>query len=153
MANSVTAPARTRLTPTKKICNIIEVGKEHDGQREKSFSYKIAKRAMHHIMAGYLKREVIEALMEEYDLWKSVAEKYYTTALACVDERNNMYGDKIVQQNFQRIYGIIDQCHEKGDMKTELQAIDMLNKMVGAYTQKIDVNADKPIFEIKIGGD
>ena len=140
----------TRLTKLPKICDTIERTKENIAKRENK-GYLIAKATLKDIMVGWTKKEVIEDIMVKFELFRADATRYYNAALATLDERNRQNLDNIVKVNKQRLEGIIDQCHEDGDKKAELQAIDLLNKMVGAYQNKLEIETNNSIFEIKLG--
>lgn len=57
--------------------------------------------------------------------------------------------DKVINRNFRRLDWIYDQARQRGDLDKMLKTIDTLNKMAGAYVQKVEVKNNEPI-QIKI---
>lgn len=113
--------------------------------------------------AMYDIRSMLELNMLHPEIAKIISEKYgYTEqyALQMIKEERRNFEDyyesmkeNLVQTNIKRLNSMIYRLTAKGDNKSDklsLQAIDILNKMIQAYEQKIKVETDKPIFEIKI---
>lgn len=114
-------------------------------------------------IAMYEIRGYLEIGMEMQEIAKIISEKFgysleYARCLAQEERKNfedyyDSMKENLVQTNIKRLNSMIYRLTAKGDNKSDklsLQAIDILNKMIQAYEQKIKVESDKPIFEIKI---
>lgn len=119
--------------------------------RQSVRKYDIIRDVMRKISADWSESDIKEWLSEKYGFVDRQLSTYYQTACAALDFRIEKYANEVAMKNMSRLNMIIDEAEENGNLKIQLDAIDTLNKMAGLYSQKIDINADKPIFEIKIG--
>lgn len=115
-------------------------------------SWRLIREITRLVAIGIPREEIIHEMMDKYGYTDDVTmSKYHKAAIAAMDERNKKYFEDIAKANTERLTAIIEDAYENGDRRSMLTAIDMLNKMGNLYTQKIDINTDSPIFEIKIG--
>lgn len=97
---------------------------------------------------------IIERLKDEFDYTDNSAKKVLDKNKRKLKNSVEKKIDKMAEDNINRIEAIIDECYEQRKYTDALKAIDMLNKMGGQYTQKIDLkgNLDQT-FNIKIRED
>lgn len=112
--------------------------------------YVIVRETMKRIQWGWSKNEIYEWLKTEHPTKVETRRLYYKAALAAIDSRLNGRAKDIAKTNLDRLEAIFDESVEAGDRKSALTAIDMMNKMAGLYENKIALNTNKPVFEIKI---
>lgn len=101
------------------------------------------------MLEGMSKNTVAKLLVEE-------AELNYVNAQAFAGkmwkEMMKLGTDKkegVPEKNAARLERIYQRAMENNDFKNALSALDMLNKLVGAYKEKIEVSTND--FEFKIG--
>lgn len=95
--------------------------------------------------------DIKKIITEEYDIKDSTYDSYHAEAVKRMKGyREKTMKDK-VDKNLDRMEALINECYEAGDLDKVMKAIDTLNKMIGAYEQKIkvDIDNDEP-FQIKI---
>lgn len=112
-------------------------------------AWKAMRRVMQLVMMGYPDKQIVQMTSEEFGSAERTMSQYLKAAVCALDDRNRGWKDKIVERNYNRLNAIIEDAYEHGDRKSALTAIDIQNKLAGAYEQKIKF--DTPIFEIKIG--
>ena len=94
---------------------------------------------------------IIERLKDEFDYTDNSAKKVLDKNKRKLKNSVEKKIDKMAEDNINRIEAIIDECYEQRKYTDALKAIDMLNKMGGQYTQKIDLNGNiNQEFKIKI---
>ena len=97
---------------------------------------------------------IIERLKDEFDYTDNSAKKVLDKNKRKLKNSVEKKIDKMAEDNINRIEAIIDECYEQRKYTDALKAIDMLNKMGGQYTQKIDLNGNlNQEFKIKIRED
>lgn len=97
---------------------------------------------------------IIERLKDEFDYTDNSAKKVLDKNKRKLKNSVEKKIDKMAEDNINRIEAIIDECYEQRKYTDALKAIDMLNKMGGQYTQKIDLNGNlNQEFTIKIRED
>ena len=103
---------------------------------------------------NYDYNDIIERLKQEYDYTDNSAKKVLDKNKRKLKNSVEKKIDKIAEENINRIEAIIDECYEQRKYTDALKAIDILNKMGGQYTQKIDLNGTlNKEFTIKIRED
>ena len=110
--------------------------------------YLVMRRIMNLILMGYDDAYIVEKMVDEYGTSEIQMRRYIKAATCALDDRNREWEKTIVKKNFLRLDAVIDECYHKAKYKELLQAIDLQNKLAGAYTEKI--RFETPIFEIKI---
>ena len=94
---------------------------------------------------------IIERLKDEFDYTDNSAKKVLDKNKRKLKNSVEKKIDKMAEDNINRIEAIIDECYEQRKYTDALKAIDMLNKMGGQYTQKIDLNGNlNQEFNIRI---
>ena len=97
---------------------------------------------------------IIERLKDEFDYTDNSAKKVLDKNKRKLKNSVEKKIDKMAEDNINRIEAIIDECYEQRKYTDALKAIDMLNKMGGQYTQKVDINGTlNQEFTIKIRED
>lgn len=103
---------------------------------------------------NYDYEQIIERLQDEYGYSSNSAKKVLDKNKRKLKNSVEKKIDKMAEDNINRIEAIIDECYEQRKYTDALKAIDMLNKMGGQYTQKIDLNGNlNQEFTIKIRED
>lgn len=99
------------------------------------------------ILMGYTTYEIERML-----LGKSNTGTHSTELEALIPKMRQIIVDKIKDyledihsHNIEMLFSILYQADLQGDNRSKLQAIDILNKMAGAYTQKVEVKGQEPI--------
>ena len=113
--------------------------------------YMVMRRMMNLILMGYDDDYIIAKMVEDFGSSEIQMRRYLKAATCALDDRNREWEKTIVKKNFLRLDAIVDECYQKGKYKELLQAIDLQNKLAGAYETKI--RFETPIFEIKIGNE
>ena len=85
---------------------------------------------------------IIERLKDEFDYTDNSAKKVLDKNKRKLKNSVEKKIDKMAEDNINRIEAIIDECYEQRKYTDALKGIDMLNKMGGQYTQKLDINAN-----------
>lgn len=94
---------------------------------------------------------IIERLKDEFDYTDNSAKKVLDKNKRKLKNSVEKKIDKMAEENINRIEAIIDECYEQRKYTDALKAIDMLNKMGGQYTTKLDINGTlNQEFKIKI---
>lgn len=100
---------------------------------------------------NYDYEQIIERLKDEFDYTDNSAKKVLDKNKRKLKNSVEKKIDKMAEDNINRIEAIIDECYEQRKYTDALKAIDMLNKMGGQYTTKIDINGTlNQEFKIKI---
>lgn len=103
---------------------------------------------------NYDYEQIIERLKDEFDYTDNSAKKVLDKNKRKLKNSVEKKIDKMAEENINRIEAIIDECYEQRKYTDALKGIDMLNKMGGQYTQKIDLNGNlDQTFNIKIRED
>lgn len=102
------------------------------------------------IVAGWSHQELVQWLCDVHKYEPLGAEMLLTRIKQAEKEKFSKYMADIAKKNYQRLNYIIDEAIEKGKNSDALAAIDKLNRMGGLYVQKVEVNSEKPVFEIKV---
>ena len=94
------------------------------------------------ISFDYPKEEIRDYIIEEFDVKESTFNGYYKEAVNRMQRyRDNTIKER-VEKNVEKLQGLINELYDTGDIKKLLSAIDMLNKILGAYESKISVNVE-----------
>lgn len=103
---------------------------------------------------NYENSDIIERLKEEYGYSSNSARKVVDKVKKKLKQTLEKKYDKIAEENINRLEAIVDECYEQRRYNEALKAIDILNKLGGVYTTKLDVNANvNNEFVIKIRED
>ena len=103
---------------------------------------------------NYDYEQIIERLQEEYGYSSHSAKKVLDKNKRKLKNSVEKKIDKMAEENINRLEAIIDECYQEKRYNEMLKSIDILNKMGGQYTQKIDLNGNlNQEFIIKIRED
>lgn len=103
---------------------------------------------------GYDNGDIIERLKDEYGYSDNSAKKVVDKVKKKLKQTLEKKYDKLAEENINRLEAIVDECYEQRRYNEALKAIDILNKLGGVYTTKLDVNANvNNEFVIKIRED
>lgn len=102
---------------------------------------------------GYTTDVIRDTLVDHYGYTPAWAEKKVKTEKHNFEEYYERVAENLADTNLKRLNSLIYKLTAKGDDKLVLQAIDLLNKQIGAYEHKVKVTSENPIFEIKVGDD
>lgn len=103
---------------------------------------------------GYENSDIIERLKEEYGYSDNSARKLLDKVKKKLKQTVERKYEKIAEENVNRLEAIIDECYEQRRYNEALKAIDVLNKIGGVYTTKLDINGTlNQDFVIKIRED
>ena len=103
---------------------------------------------------NYENSDIIERLKEEYGYSDNSARKVVDKVKKKLKQLLERKYDKIAEENINRLEAIIDECYEEKRYNEMLKSIDLLNKIGGVYTTKLDINGNlNQEFTIKIRED
>lgn len=89
----------------------------------------------------YSKEACAQELSKRWGCSLSTAREYTKKGLQSLYDNYKEVGQKIVLDSYrEKVERIANTALNSGDTKLALQAVDMLNKMGGAYTEKKDLN-------------
>lgn len=107
----------------------------------------ICEEMKHLIMMGYKNDEIEKIILEQTDIRRSMElDRMLPVMRAAIVDATKKYLSRIYDANIEIIFGILYRADRRGDDKTVLQAVDMLNKMASIYTQKVEVKGAEPII-------
>lgn len=86
--------------------------------------------------------QIIERLQDEYGYSSHSAKQLLVKNKRKLKNSVEKKIEKMAEDNINRIETIIDECYEQRKYTDALKGIDMLNKMGGVYTTKLDINAN-----------
>ena len=90
---------------------------------------------------GYSREQTARELSRRWGINMTTARKYIKDAIDALVENYKDVGQKEMMSTYkERIETILAEALEEGNKKVALQAIDMLNKMGGNYTERKDLN-------------
>lgn len=113
-------------------------GKEvRDCKNHRMMLLEVTKR----IAMGDTREEIVEWLQQD-GYAESTSRGFYNEANRKLLTKYRSYTTRVAKQNLMRLEVVIREAYEAGDRKSLLSAIDMQNKLVGAYTQRIELNTD-----------
>ena len=119
----------------------------------KEEAYKITLEARRDILSNELAkntpyREIIEKYSKEWNLAESTIRNYLYDYYAYMNDKNTT--QTLINLNIDRLDNLFSDSVKSGDRKNALSAIDKLNKMLGAYKEKLEIKNDDEIT-VKFG--
>ena len=103
---------------------------------------------------NYENSDIIERLKEEFGYSYNSARKVVDKVKKKLKQLLERKYDKIAEENINRLEAIIDETYEQRKYNEMLKAIDLMGKLTGAYTTKVDINGTlNQDFVIKIRED
>ena len=91
---------------------------------------------------NYDYEQIIERLQDEYGYSSNSAKKVLDKNKRKLKNSVEKKIDKMAEENINRLEAIIDECYEEKRYNEMLKSIDLLNKIGGIYTTKVDINAN-----------
>lgn len=91
---------------------------------------------------NYENSDIIERLKEEFGYSDNSARKLVDKVKKKLKQLLERKYDKIAEENINRLEAIIDETYEQRKYNEMLKAIDLMGKLTGAYTTKLDINAN-----------
>ena len=120
--------------------------------KEKNPSYELARELRlryiaDDIVAGMSKRKIAEKYSEQWGISKNAIYDYYREALITLTDEDGLA--KMREANTERLLNLYNTAMEKGDTKTALKALDLLNRTNSIYSTKIKIDSENEIkFEL-----
>lgn len=87
--------------------------------------------------------EIVDKFAKEWKLAPATIRTYIGDALGYM--RSGEYKEDMKNVNIARLDAIYSEALVEGDRKNALKAIDLQQKSLGAYEQKVSVSSDEPI--------
>lgn len=101
---------------------------------------------------GMEREDVINALVEEYGIKEGTATRYYERGKQLIEYSMTWDLENIRNKNIQRLDTIAEETMEVEDYQNAIKAIDTLNKTVGAYVDKKEINLEGTEIQFNFGG-
>lgn len=98
------------------------------------------------------REDVINALVEEYGIKEGTATRYYERGKQLIEYSMTWDLENIRNKNIQRLDTIAEETMEVEDYQNAIKAIDTLNKTVGAYVDKKEINLEGTEIQFNFGG-
>ena len=92
------------------------------------------------IVAGMSKRKIVEKYTEAWNISKKHIYDYYNEALATLTDEEGLA--KLREVNTERLLSVYNEATKQGDIKSQLKAIDLINRTNSIYKTTIDVGGD-----------
>lgn len=121
---------------------------KHSGRKQNAISYALRRI----IYPDFEYNELVQQIMDKYGYTERSAQDIIQRAERRHKNSLKKEQEQIINDNYQLLHMIIDETLEEGDYKNSLKAIDIMNKMGGAYVEKVSLSTDGG-FEIKIGNE
>lgn len=103
---------------------------------------------------NYENSDIIERLKEEYGYSDNSARKLVDKVKKKLKQLLERKYDKIAEENINRLEAIIDETYAQKKYNEMLKAIELMGKLTGAFTTKVDINANlNNEFVIKVRED
>lgn len=124
--------------------------KKNDGKKNpRGKKYQAIAYAERRILFNWDRQDILEAIINHYGYSESSAIKCYEAAMKRVKQKYIEYQEQIAEENYKRLNAIVDEAFDNGDLKTSIDAINVINKMGNIYEQKINIKSDEG-FTIKL---
>lgn len=109
--------------------------------------HKTAKKmALHLLQMGKEPNEVVEYLVNDWGYAEGTARSYLSEVNREVRDAYDAYIKDVARNNISKLLAISDEQYDAGSLKELVRTIDILNKMTGQYTIKIEGgDENKPI--------
>lgn len=101
------------------------------------------------MLEGISKNTIAKLLVEEADFKYIQAQSFAGKMWKEMMKLGTDKKEGVPEKNAARLERIYQRAMENGDFKNALSALDMLNKLVGAYKEKLEISTND--FEFKIG--
>ena len=91
---------------------------------------------------NYENSDIIERLKDEYGYSDNSARKVVDKVKKKLKHLLERKYDKIAEENINRLEAIIDETYEQRKYNEMMKAIELMGKLTGAFTTKVDINAN-----------
>ena len=98
---------------------------------------------IHEIASGMTYHDIVDKYIQEWGLGYKSVQNIVNDTIAFM--RSDEAKESFISMNAARLEGIISQTMKEGDHKNAIKAIDVENKMSGAYTEKVKIEGDSEI--------
>lgn len=92
------------------------------------------------VVKGYCKRKIIDDLKKEWGISYHLADGLYREALVTLTDEEGL--EKLREVNTARLLDLYNKAVESGDLKSQLKAIDLLNRTNSIYRTTINLGED-----------
>lgn len=123
---------------------------DFDGYKKVNYSktrhMTAKKQALHLLQMGKEPDEVVEYLVNDWGYAEGTARGYLSEINKDVKNAYDKYIRDVARNNINKLLAISDEQYDNGNLKELVRTIDILNKMTGQYTIKIEGgDENKPI--------
>lgn len=92
------------------------------------------------IVAGMSKRKIVEKYTEAWNMSKKHIYDYYNEALSTLTDEEGLA--KLREVNTERLLDLYDAACKQGDVKSQLKAIDLINRTNNIYRTNISIGQE-----------
>lgn len=111
----------------------------------RAVTLEIRKDVISKLISGMTFKECCEYLQGHYGYKKRGADKFVRETNKQLREHYEKYAKNLAAYNLSRLTEIVNDCQAEGKYNEALKAIDILNKMGGLYTKKVEIKTEEPI--------
>lgn len=101
------------------------------------------------IVSGMSKRKIVDKYVEQWGCSPKHIREFYNEALATLTDEEGLA--KLREVNTERLLDLYEQACKAGDIKSQLKAIDLINRTNSIYRTNISIGDDTE-FVFKFGG-
>lgn len=105
------------------------------------------------VIDGWTIAKVRNMLKKEYDCDKTECDNIVGAVKKFIKQITEDDVDITYESNIQRCLFLYEKAMEANNIKVAKDIIDIMNKMISAYTQKIDLSADVKEYHFKFSGE
>ena len=95
------------------------------------------------VASGMTYTEIVNKCQADWGLSDKTLQNVINETLAYM--RSDEAKESLISMNMQRLDDIYAESRKEGDRKSAVKAIDTQNKMIGAYTEKVQIDGDSTI--------
>lgn len=95
------------------------------------------------VAEGKTYTEIVAECQKQWGLSDKTLQNVINETLAYM--RSDEAKESLIAMNMQRLDDIYAESRSEGDRKSAVKAIDTQNKMIGAYTEKVQIEGDSTI--------
>lgn len=106
------------------------------------------------ILAGIKKAEIVEFIIEQWGAPRDSAYTMYRQTYGYIYQQSELNKEDIRKLNLARLEEIFDNIGDtKGEVKTKLKTIDLMNKTANIYTQDVQISNGDDSFTFDLNLD
>lgn len=106
-----------------------------------------------HIRKGKSKEFLVDFVVNNYNLSEITANNYIRAAYKMVNDWTTEKLNELKSIQQERIEALFNEAVESNDRTNALKALDLINKMNGYYTEKIEADVTVTDYTFKFGGE